>query len=180
MVYEHTAHRIRENNLDHILFRSIVGSFIIKSLFDIIIGAYLAESTAFYSIMLLALSFVLAYLIALFMKSKCYERVQHLLKINRTQNHCIWHDIFAKQAWVRVFMPDDHLTYLGQIELLEENQREPILLLGKYQVIGMDGDVIVDYSEKPTEKIILNLKNFEKIELIEMDKAKPHKKLSTP
>ena len=52
--------------------------------------------------------------------------------------------------------------------MCEENCREPIVVLAKYQLVNRKGDIIIDNSNCGKEFIILNLKDFERAELIDI------------
>lgn len=49
---------------------------------------------------------------------------------------------------------------------METFEREPIITLITYQKLNADGDIVLDYSENGSRTIVLNTKNFEKIEVI--------------
>lgn len=166
-IYTHVTYNDNDDNLNHILLRSMVVSFVIKTIFDFAVDSINIGNTV-YSILLLFFTVMISYFTAIFFKSTSYDKIQTMLKINRTQNGNVWYDIFKKDAWVRIFLKDGVTTYLGKIEMLEENNREPIIVLSNYQLINIKGIVILDYSDNLKEKIILNVKDFERIEFTEI------------
>ena len=84
--------------------------------------------------------------------------------IDRTTNENIWQDTIKDNTWVRVFMKDG-TSYLGYYRYGESNQREPIIVLGMYQKLNSKANVIIDNSQNPKELIMLNTRDFEKIEI---------------
>ena len=49
---------------------------------------------------------------------------------------------------------------------------EPIIALINYQKLDKDSDVVIDYSQNKNELILLNTKDFEKIEITYSEKIK--------
>ena len=47
--------------------------------------------------------------------------------------------------------------------MIEEANREPIMVLSHYQLIDHTGKILIGHSKSLTEKIILNLKDFDRI-----------------
>lgn len=86
------------------------------------------------------------------------------LHIYRTANQNIWDDVIEPFTWVRVFMKDG-TSYLGQYKYGEPFKSEPIIVLATYQKLDKDSDVVIDNSGKPDELIMLNTKDFDRIEI---------------
>lgn len=162
VLFTHIALKNKNTDLEHILFRSAVTSFIIKSIFDLIFAPQ-AYGVHYY-ISLVVLSAVLAYLSGIFIRSDAFDIIQTKLKIGRTIHSNIWHDILRKDAWYRIYLKNCDEGYLGQITECEENAREPIVVMSRYQVLNNNNDILLDYSQNPYEKIIINLKDFDRIE----------------
>lgn len=59
----------------------------------------------------------------------------------------------------------DGSSYLGQYRYGEPFQREPIIALATWQKLNADTDVIIDNSQNPNELIMLNTKDFDRIEI---------------
>jgi len=157
-----------KRELKHILLVSVVINFIVKTIFDILIGQCLVSNIQLYTCLLFLVAITSAYLIALLSRSKLWENICKWLEVNRTQNTYIWNDIFKRDAWIRIYLKDGVTTYLGQILMCEENCREPIVVLARYQLVNRKGDIIIDNSNCDKEFIILNLKDFERAELIDI------------
>ena len=50
--------------------------------------------------------------------------------------------------------------------MLFRSKSEPIIMLSTYQKLDKDNDIVIDNSQDPTRSILLNTKDFEKIEVI--------------
>lgn len=86
------------------------------------------------------------------------------IHIYRTTNENIWDDVIRPYTWVRVFMKDG-TSYLGQYKYGESFKSDPIIVLATWQKLNEKAEVIIDYSHKTNELIMLNTKDFEKIEI---------------
>lgn len=59
----------------------------------------------------------------------------------------------------------DGSSYLGQYRYRESFKSEPIVVLATYQKLDHDTDVVIDNSQNPNELIMLNTKDFDRIEI---------------
>ena len=60
----------------------------------------------------------------------------------------------------------DGSSYLGQYRYGEPFKSEPIIVLATYQKLDKDNDVVIDNSQDTSRTIMINTKEFEKIEII--------------
>ncbi len=106
----------------------------------------------------------LGILVGKIVSHRWFNNLLHTLHIGRTTNENIWDDVIKPGVWLRIFM-NDGSSYLGQYRYGEPFKSEPIIVLETYQKLNNDGDIVIDNSQIPTEKIMLNTKGFEKIEI---------------
>lgn len=166
--YEYVAWKCEDSKLEHIVFRSIIGSYVIKTTFDILTKYYFTSSILYIPI-LIFVAVVSGYCFGRFFRSNLFDYFQRKLKINRNKNKNIWNDIFArKDVWFRVQLKGNEGSYIGLVEFCEENVRDPMLILTRYQLLDGNGKVVVDNSENFKEKIVLDMKDFETAQLIEI------------
>ena len=90
------------------------------------------------------------------------------MHIGRTTNTNIWDDVIRPYTWVRVFMKDGS-SYLGQYRYGEPFKSEPIIVLATYQKLDKDTDVVIDNSKNINEFIMINTKDFDRIEITYQD-----------
>lgn len=57
------------------------------------------------------------------------------------------------------------LVYYGQYKYGDENGSEPIIALVRYKVMDLESNTIEDNSSDDSEVVLLNTKDFERIEL---------------
>jgi len=94
-----------------------------------------------------------------------FNLILHKLHLGRTTNENIWDDVIKPYTWVCVHMKDGS-SYLGQYRYGEPFHNEPIIVLATYQKLNEDNDVVLDNSQEANRMIMINTKDFEKIELI--------------
>lgn len=110
------------------------------------------------------MSAVLGFLIGKITSHRCFNFMLHKLHVGRTTNENIWDDVIKPYTWIRVFMKDGS-SYLGQYRYGEPFKSEPIIVLATYQKLDQDTDVVIDNSQNPNELIMLNTKDFDRIEI---------------
>gem|GEM_PF-1483587 len=159
------------SDFTNLLTKSIATSFILKSCFDLIIVKY---EIIFYSgisktVILVAISAILGFSIGKIISHRLFNRLLHKLHIGRTTNENIWDDVIKPNTWIRVFMKDGS-SYLGQYRYGEPFKSEPIIVLATYQKFDNDTDIVIDNSQKMNELIMINTKDFDRIEITYTEK----------
>ena len=168
LVFRFVSWGSNKNDLRHTVFSSIIGSFIIKTTFDILFDSfneYFSRNPAPYSMLLFLFSVMFGYSLAILIRSDLWHYLSLRFNISRSPNTNVWNDIVKPGVWIKIYMKDGITTYLGQIVICEENNREPIIVLARYQLVNTKGEVILDYSDDDKEFIVLNMKDFEKAKL---------------
>lgn len=119
------------------------------------------------AIILVVACLLISYVTALICRTKSFNKFLLKIGIRRTINSDIWLDIVSDGCWLRVFSKDEQKSYLGQCRFHESHKNEPIIVLIKYQILDEYNDVICDYSNNVNRKIVLNLKDFERVEVVD-------------
>lgn len=153
-------------NFTNLIIKSIAVSYILKIVFDkICSGCDVSfECDADYMSWLIGLSAISGLLIGKITTHRWFNFVLNKFHIGRTTNTNIWDDIIKPYTWVRVFMRDGS-SYLGQYKYGEPFKSEPIIALVTWQKLDKDSDVVIDNTQNLNEVILLNTKDFEKIEI---------------
>lgn len=76
-------------------------------------------------------------------------------------------DIIKDGTCLRVFSNDGEKSYYGFCDLCELHSREPIVVLSRYRILDNHDNVIFDGTNNKSSRMILNLKDFEKIEVVQ-------------
>ena len=66
--------------------------------------------------------------------------------------------------FLRIYMKDG-TSYLGIYRKSENFEREPFILLSRYQEFNKDNRIIKDYFDNTNKFILLNTKDFERIKI---------------
>lgn len=168
--------RFKKNELNHLFFKSVVSSYILKILFDWIfvhadsttkiIRFFHVQYESFgYVVILLLFSVGLAWLSATITQSKRFNKLLLGIGIVRTTNPNIWEDIIDPGCWLMVYLNSRELVYLGQFKYGEEFVNKPLIVLEHYQIMNLDGEIIHDYSDDSNEVALIDTKNIERIEI---------------
>lgn len=110
-------------------------------------------------------SAILGFGIGKIITHRWFNNILSFLHVGRTTNDNIWLDVIKPHTWVRVFMKDGK-SYYGLCKNYEPFEREPIMALHNWQLLKEDGTVKTDYHNSDRDVIILNLKDFDRIELV--------------
>lgn len=154
-------------DFNNLLIKSIAASYLLTSVYELFIAKYdiVFDNNYYKVISYFVISALLGFAIGKIISHRWFNLLLHKLHIGRTTNSNIWDDIIKPYTWIRVFMKDGS-SYLGQYRYGEPFQREPIIVLATYQKLDKDTDVVIDNSQKMNELIMINTKDFEKIEII--------------
>ena len=153
-------------DFNNLLIKSIAASYLLTNLYDIFIIRFniLFESDYHKVVAYFCMSTVLGFLIGKITYHRYFNLLLHRLHIGRTTNENIWDDVIKPYTWIRIFMKDGS-SYLGQYRYGEPFKSEPIIVLATYQKLDHDTDIVIDNSQNPNELIMLNTKDFDRIEI---------------
>lgn len=153
-------------NFNNLIIKSVAASYILGVVFDFIFNRIHLTILLEQRIILLSIT---ALLLGVVLGELCHSTIFNniLLKLHiyRTTNDDFWMDVFKDNTWVRVFLKDGK-SYLGLYKYGQPNKDEPIIALSMYQKLDDEGHVIIDNSSNPKELIVLNTKDFDRIEII--------------
>lgn len=154
------------NDFNNFIIKSVATSYLLITLYDVIINKYnINLINEYYKVICYFFtSAILGLIIGKITSHRIFNLLLHKLHIGRTTNSNIWDDVIKPYTWVRVFMKDGS-SYLGQYRYGEPFKSEPIIVLATYQKLDKDTDVVIDYSQNPNELIMLNTKDFDRIEI---------------
>lgn len=153
-------------DFNNLLIKSIAVSYLLTTIYDLIVLKYnIVFSNNYYKVITyFIISAISGLIIGRIISHRWFNLLLHKLHIGRTTNENIWDDVIKPYVWVRVFMKDGS-SYLGQYRYGEPFKSEPIIALINWQKLDKDVDIVIDNSQNPNELILLNTKNFEKIEI---------------
>ena len=115
-------------------------------------------------LLLLITSLTIGLICGAICKSNWFNSILANLNFSRTTNENIWDDLLKHNTFVRVYN-DDNTSYYGAYIYCEEFEREPIIVLTQYQILDENAEVIIDNWDNEDEKVVLNLKDFKRVEI---------------
>lgn len=154
-------------DFNNLLIKSIAASYLLTSIYNLLIEKYnVIFSNEYYMVIsYFTVSAVLGFIIGKIVSHRWFNLLLHKLHIGRTTNENIWDDVIKPYTWICVHMKDGS-SYLGQYRYGEPFKSEPIIVLATYQKLDKDNDVVIDNSLDMSRSIMINTKDFEKIEII--------------
>ena len=159
-----------QSKTEFVMLKSIAISYIFKSVWDFAYSGLDLNNPLYYCIYLgtmLISCILLSYIFYIVGSSTIIEKLLITLKIRRTTNDNIWVDIIKDGTCLRVFSKDGEKSYFGFCDICELHSREPIVVLSRYRILDNQDNVILDNTGNESSRMILNLKDFEKIELVQ-------------
>jgi len=153
-------------DFNNMLIKSIAMSYFLTTIYNLIVLKYnIVFGNEYHKVIsYFVISMLLGFTIGKIISHRWFNLLLHKLHIGRTTNENIWDDVIKPYTWLRVFMKDGS-SYLGQYRYGEPFKSEPIIVLATYQKLNKDVDVVIDNSQNPNELIMLNTKDFDKIEI---------------
>ena len=149
------------------LIKSIATSYLLTSIYNLFIDKYnIVFSNEHHKVIsYFAISAILGFATGKLISHRWFNLLLHKLHIGRTTNENIWDDVIKPYTWICVHMRDGS-SYLGQYRYGEPFKSEPIIVLATYQKLDKDNNVVIDNSKDINRTIMINTKDFEKIEFI--------------
>lgn len=156
-------------DFNNLLIKSIASSYLLTTIYDLVVLKFsIVFSNKYYKIITyFTVSAILGFAIGKIISHRWFNYVLHKLHIGRTTNENVWDDVIKPYTWIRVFMKDGS-SYLGQYRYGEPFKSEPIIVLATYQKLDKDADIVIDNSQNMNEMIMLNTKDFDRIEITYM------------
>lgn len=161
-----------QNKTEFVVLKSIAISYIFKSVWDFAYTSFDLENPLYYSVYLVTMlvsSVLLSYIFYVVGSSELIGKLLNKLKIRRTTNDNIWVDIIKDGTCLRVFSNDGKKSYYGFCDICELHSREPIVVLSRYRILDNQDNVIFDGTDNKSSRMILNLKDFEIIEVVQAE-----------
>lgn len=166
-------------DFNNILFKSLIANYILTTIYHGI-GRVFGVTIQYVSVRIVlytVISVLLGLVIGRLVVARTFNKFLHIVKAGRTTNNNIWDDILDSThwTWLCIYLKDG-TSYFGQCRYSEPFKSEPIIMLTTYQKFNPDGDMIEDYSQDNNRAIVMNTKDFDRIEVVYQDKDVKKKK----
>lgn len=159
----------------NIIFKSLIANYVLLTIyqmigrkFGIVVFPYTSKQIIVYSVTSVVLGLVIGRIVV----STWFNTLLAKLYFGRTVNDNIWSDIVddTRLTWLCIHMKDG-TAYLGQYSYGELFTSEPVIMLITYQKLDDNGNVLRDYSQDKDRAIVLNTKDFDRIEVVYQDRV---------
>lgn len=164
-IYQWTRFRDGDS-LKNIVLKSIVVSYVIKILLNILfkeLHIAINDEIIFVGICII-IATISSILLSIIISSRRYNKILRILNISRTTNKNIWDDVYQNGTALKIYQSDGTF-YAGHLRFCEENQRAPLVVLSRYGLFDENNNILMDKTEDSSEEIMLNTKDFKKIEI---------------
>lgn len=161
----------------HNIIMSIVVSFIITTLVDMIIyfierrfNIQLCITDTFKNMILIFFSCLIGILWVLYYDSKVELLINKLLKCNINSQSNVWNKAMKspKGAWARIYLYEYNMLYIGKLEYYtidpEDESRE--IFLTSYTSYKIDTKEIIEEYNDDKKTVLINCKNWVNIEIL--------------
>lgn len=112
----------------------------------------------------IVLSIISSALLSVIVSSRTYNKLLRRLNISRTTNKNIWDDVYQDGTALKIYQENGSF-YARHLKFCEKNQRELLVVLSRYGLFDKENNILIDKTEDNSEEIMLNTKDFKKIEI---------------
>lgn len=162
-----------KSDVKYTIVTSVIMNYILVSTFGYISGFdrfhFISEHAIFWYTIL---SFLLGLIIGWIIKSDSYNELLRDLRTSRDAVDNIWDNAIKDGTWLRIYTKDPNISYLGNVVKSEPYVSNPKIILNKYSILDVDGNVLADYSKDKNEYVIMSTDDFDRIEITYSDESK--------
>lgn len=158
---------VKQNNYKNFIMKCVVINYILKNFYKITFFQFISnkyENRPIVVILLCVITLIIALILGKIVHTIWFNDTLEKIHLYRTTNENIWDDIIETGMFLQIYM-NDGTSYLGMYRKSESFEREPFVLLSRYQKLDKDDKVIDDYFDDTNKFILLNTKDFERIEI---------------
>lgn len=117
------------------------------------------------------LSFALGLIVGWIIKSDSYNEILRDLRTGRDTVDNIWDNAIKNGTWLRIYTKDQNISYLGNVVKSEPYVSNPKIILNRYSILDLNGNVLADYSKDEKEYVIMSTDNFDRVEITYSDNS---------
>lgn len=156
------------NDYKNIIMKSLIVGYILTLFYHIVPS--ITNNNQYIDITIfLLLCVVSAYFGGRLYNGNCMRELCKKLKIRSTVNEYIWYDIEDhgdNPLWVKATIIDQGIVIIGQLVIVEEYQRNPMLVLNRYIIEDFSGNIVEDNDDVLTKRILIDTQKCDRVELI--------------
>lgn len=156
----------KNNKEDNFLLKNIVFSFFLNTLLSI----FLDQENKYYSLILLALSVVIALAYINIIEQNWYITISNKLNFYKSVKIDLISDIIDSKLgmWVRIYIKGESVIYTGKL-IRYDNETENMhryFVLSEYSCHSYEGEELEDHYGDINQCVLINIANSDRVELI--------------
>lgn len=158
---------VKQNNYKNFIMKCVVINYILKNFYKITFFQFISnkyENRPIVVILLCVITLIIALILGKIVHTTWFNDILEKIHLYRTTNENIWDDVIKTGMFLQIYMKDG-TSYLGLYRKSESFEREPFVLLSRYQKLDKNDKVIDDYFDDTNKFILLNTKDFERIKI---------------
>lgn len=158
---------VKQNNYKNFIMKCVVINYILKNFYKITFFQFISnehENRPIIVILLCVITLIIALTLGKIVHTTWFNDTLEKIHLYRTTNENIWDDVIKTGMFLQIYM-NDGTSYLGMYRKSESFEREPFILLSRYQKLDKNDKVVEDYFDDTNKFILLNTKDFERIEI---------------
>jgi hypothetical protein len=158
---------VKQDNYKNFIIKSVIVNYILKNFYKITFFQFISnkyENRPIVVILLCVITLIIALTLGKIVHATWFNNTLEKIHLYRTTNENIWDDIIKTGMFLRIYMKDG-TSYLGMYRKSESFEREPFILLSRYQEFNKDNRIVKDYFDNTNKFILLNTKDFERIKI---------------
>ena len=158
---------VKQNNYKNFIMKCVVINYILKNFYKITFFQFISnkyENRPIVVILLCVITLIIALTLGKIVHTTWFNDILEKIHLYRTTNENIWDDVIKAGMFLQIYMKDG-ISYLGLYRKSESFEREPFILLSRYQKLDKNDKVVEDYFDDTNKFILLNTKDFERIEI---------------
>lgn len=158
---------VKQDNYKNFIIKSVIVNYILKNFYKITFFQFISnkyENRPIVVILLCVITLIIALTLGKIVHAIWFNNTLEKIHLYRTTNENIWDDIIKTGMFLRIYMKDG-TSYLGMYRKSESFEREPFILLSRYQEFNKDNRIVKDYFDNTNKFILLNTKDFERIKI---------------
>lgn len=158
---------VKQNNYKNFIIKSVIANYILKAFYKVTFFLIIPnkyENHPIVIILLCIITLIIALILGEVLHTSWFNDTLEKIHLYRTTNENIWDDVIKTGMFLQVYMKDG-TSYLGLYRKSESFEREPFILLSRYQKFDKDANVLDDCFDDKNKFILLNTKDFERIKI---------------
>lgn len=169
-IYEFVNYKDENSNIQNLFFKSIIASFILRFIYDPILGNRI--DGVWYNLVFTIFTLIVTIIIIRLTRFKWFKKlVQNLFKSNRNSKKYIWEDILDPdknfEVYLTVYDEERKHFLTGMIHISEDFSKNPMVILKRYTIFNNDDNKteVCNHNKSYTKRLVLDMSKYRYFQL---------------